>query len=84
MPKGFRDMQKELESRQKQPNKWNLSPETLETYAENKRKVDAGLLPKIIGGSLVTPSNPDLEHVCRRVKDFTNIINPKRRSNNLK
>jgi hypothetical protein len=63
MPKGFRDMRRELENRQQQSNntnKWNLSPETLEAYAENKRKVDAGLLPKYLGGTAES-SNPELD-----------------------
>jgi hypothetical protein len=83
MPKGFRDMKRELENKQQQgesnqsQNQWNLSLATLEAYAENKRKVDAGLLPKYIGGSIDPPSNPDLEHSCKRVIDFANLINPK-------
>jgi hypothetical protein len=84
MVKGFHDMKKELENRQQQgesnTNKWNLSPETLEAYAENKRKVDAGLLPRYIGGGTVdATSNPDLERACKRVIEFTNLINPKTR-----
>ena len=84
-PKGFREMKRELENRQQQSNtntntnKWNLSPETLEAYAENQRKVDAGLLPKYIGGTVDASSNPDLERACKRVIDFSNLINPKTR-----
>jgi hypothetical protein len=35
----------------------NLSPETLASMAETKRKVDAGLLPRYIGGT-TEQSNP--------------------------
>jgi hypothetical protein len=80
MPKGFRDMKKELENRQKQSNninKWNLSPETLEAYAENKRKVEAGLLPKYIGGSVDAPNNPEVENRALRVVKFCKLIKDK-------
>jgi hypothetical protein len=80
--KGFREMKKDLENGQQpqgQINESNLSPSTLEAYAENKRKVDAGLLPQYIGGSIDPPSNPDLERACKRIIDFTNLINPKTR-----
>jgi hypothetical protein len=80
MPKGFRQMKRELENRQQgQINESNLSPSILEAYTENKRKVDAGLLPRYIGGSIDPPSNPDLERACKCVIDFSNLINPKTR-----
>jgi hypothetical protein len=83
MPKGFRDMKRELENRQQlgesNQSKWNLSPETLEAYAENKRLVDAGLLPKYIGGSVGAPSNPEVERQAERIYKFTHLINRTRR-----
>jgi hypothetical protein len=84
VPKGFRDMKRELENRQRQgeskQSKWNLSPETLDAYAENKRLVDAGLLPKYIGGSVDAPSNPEVELQAERIYKFTHLINRTRRS----
>jgi hypothetical protein len=85
MPKGFRDMKHELENKQQQgesnqsQNQWNLSPETLEAYADNDRKVKAGLLPKYIGGSIDSPSNPEVEHQAERIYKFTHLINRTRR-----
>jgi hypothetical protein len=85
VPKGFRDMKRELENRQQQgesnQSKWNLSPETLEAYTENQRKVDAGLLPKYIGGSAGTLSDPEVETQAKLVYEFSHLINPKRRLN---
>jgi hypothetical protein len=76
MPKGFRDMKRELENRQQQGqiNKSNLSPSTLEAFAENKRKVDAGLLPRYIGGSVDIPSNPEVEKQAKRILRFSGLI----------
>jgi hypothetical protein len=83
VPKGFRDMKRELENRQQQgesnQSKWNLSPATLETYSENKRLVDASLLPKYIGGTAEAPSNPEVEHQAERIYKFTHLINRTRR-----
>jgi hypothetical protein len=82
MPKGFRDMKRELEDRQQkqgQTNEMNLSPETLKAYAENKRKVDAGLLPKYIGGTAESPSNLDVEHQAERVLRFVSLLKDKKR-----
>jgi hypothetical protein len=82
VPKGFRDMKRELENRQhsnQNQNQWNLSPETLEAYADNDRKVKAGLLPKYIGGTAEAPSNPEVERQTERVYKFTHLINRTRR-----
>jgi hypothetical protein len=59
-------------------NTSNLSPETLASMAENKRKVDAGLLPRYIGGT-TEQSNPDIEKQAERVHEF---IFGKRKSRN--
>jgi hypothetical protein len=86
MPKGFRDMKRELENKQQQgesnqsQNQWNLSPATLEAYAENKRKVDAGLLPKYIGGT-ADPSNPEVETQAETMYRFTHILGNRKSRN---
>jgi hypothetical protein len=84
VPKGFRDMKRELENRQQQgeanQSKWNLSPETLEAYADNDRKVKAGLLPKYIGRNVDAPSDPEVEKQAERIYKFTHLINRTRRS----
>jgi hypothetical protein len=64
---------------QGQINKWNLSESTLESLAENKRKVDAGLLPRFVGGTVDASSDPNLERICKRTIEFTHLINPKTR-----
>jgi hypothetical protein len=76
VPKGFRDMKRELENRRQQgeSDQWNLSPETLEAYADNDRKVKAGLLPKYIGGIAEAPSNPDVEKQAKRILRFSGLI----------
>jgi hypothetical protein len=51
----------------------NLSPETLADMAETKRKVDAGLLPKYIGGTAESPSNPEVEKQAETVYKFSHI-----------
>jgi hypothetical protein len=51
----------------------NLSPETLADMAETKRKVDAGLLPRYIGGT-TEQSNPDIEKQAKRFLDFSRIL----------
>jgi hypothetical protein len=85
VPKGFRDMKCELENRQQQgesnQSKWNLSPATLEAYAENKRLVDAGHLPKYIGGTADVPSNPEVERQAERVYKFTHILGNRKSRN---
>jgi hypothetical protein len=58
----------------------NLSAETLAHMAENKRKVDAGLLPKYIGGT-TEQSNPEIERQAKRFLDFSRIL-ANRRSRN--
>jgi hypothetical protein len=55
-----RGKQIEAAREQTNPSTSNLSPATLEAYAQNKRLVDAGLLPKYIGGG-DAPSNPEAE-----------------------
>jgi hypothetical protein len=59
----------------------NLSPDTLEDMAENKRKVDAGLLPKYIGGTAEAPSNPDLERQAEAVYKFSHILGNRKSRN---
>ena len=54
-------------------NTSNLSPETLEHMADTKRKVDAGLLPKYIGGT-TEQSNPEIEKQAKRFLDFSRIL----------
>jgi hypothetical protein len=56
----------------------NLSQSTLDSMAENKRKVDAGLLPRYIGGT-TEQSNPEIEKQAERVHEF---IFGKRKSRN--
>ena len=51
----------------------NLSPETLESMADTKRRVDAGLLPKYIGGT-ADLSNPELETQAETVYRFSHIL----------
>jgi hypothetical protein len=69
-----RGKQLEATKEQNTTNEWNLSPETLEAMAETKRKVDAGLLPKYIGGTAESPSNPDIEAKAKRVYEFSHIL----------
>jgi hypothetical protein len=52
----------------------NLSQSTLEHMAETKRKVDAGLLPKYVGSTVESPSNPEVEHRAKRFLDFSRIL----------
>jgi hypothetical protein len=59
----------------------NLSPATLESYAKNKRLVDAGLLPKYIGGTAEAPSNPEVERQAERVYKFTHILGNRKSRN---
>jgi hypothetical protein len=69
---------KDLERRAKEAaaeqNTSNLSPETLEHMAENKRKVDAGLLPKYVDGTAESPSNPEAEQQAKRLLEFSRIL----------
>ena len=58
----------------------NLSPETLEHMAENKRKVDAGLLPKYIGGTAES-SNPEVETQAETMYRFTYILGNRKSRN---
>jgi hypothetical protein len=51
----------------------NLSQSTLDSMAENKRKVDAGLLPRYIGGT-TEQSNPEIEKQAKRVYEFSRIL----------
>jgi hypothetical protein len=51
---------KNVNFKQQNTSTSNLSPETLEHMADTKRKVDAGLLPKYIGGT-TEQSNPEIE-----------------------
>jgi hypothetical protein len=46
----------------------NLSPRTLADMAETKRKVDAGLLPRYIGG-ITEQSDPEIEKQAERVHE---------------
>jgi hypothetical protein len=55
-------------------NTSNYSQSTLDHMAENKRKVDAGLLPKYVGGTADLPSNPEAERQAKRVLDFSRIL----------
>jgi hypothetical protein len=59
----------------------NLSPTTLESYAKNKRLVDAGLLPEYIGGIAEAPSNPEVERQAERVYKFTHILGNRKSRN---
>ena len=52
----------------------NLSAETLAHMAENKRKVDAGLLPKYVDGTAESPSNPEAEQQAKRLLEFSRIL----------
>jgi hypothetical protein len=69
---------KEREAAEQNTSISNLSPETLEHMADTKRKVDAGLLPRYIGGT-TEQSNPEIEKQAERVYEF---IFGKRKSRN--
>jgi hypothetical protein len=69
---------KEREAAEQNPSISNLSQSTLDSMAENKRKVDAGLLPKYIGGT-ADLGNPEVERQAERVYEF---IFGKRKSRN--
>jgi len=58
----------------------NLSPETLDSMAENKRKVDAGLLPRYIGGTAES-SNPEVERQAEAVYKFSHILGNRKSRN---
>jgi hypothetical protein len=62
-------------------NPSNLSPSTLQHMAENKRKVDAGLLPRYVDGTVDTPSNPEVERKAARVLDFSRILSNRKSRN---
>jgi hypothetical protein len=63
-----------------QNNSSNLSQSTLDHMAENKRLVDAGLLPKYVDGGDV-PSNPEVETQAETVYRFTHILGNRKSRN---
>jgi hypothetical protein len=59
-------------------NTSNYSQSTLDHMAENKRLVDAGLLPKYVGG---TTDNPEIEKQAERVYEFSHILGNRKSRN---
>jgi hypothetical protein len=74
---------KDLERRAKEAaeqNTSNLSQSTLDSMAETKRKVDAGLLPKYVGGT-AEANNTEVERQAERVYKFTHILGNRKSRN---
>jgi hypothetical protein len=65
---------KEREAAQQNTSTSNLSPKTLADMAETKRLVESGKLPKYVGSTVESPSNPEAEHRAKRLLDFSNIL----------
>lgn len=64
-----RDLINRMKEKEAAEHSSNLSKSTLNYMAENKRLVDAGLLPKYIGGTVET-SNPEVEKKAKRMYEF--------------
>jgi hypothetical protein len=58
----------------------NLSPETLEHMAQNKRLVDSGQLPRFVDNT-ADSSNPELEKQAKRVYEFSHMLGNRKSRN---